>query len=150
MDQLHFDQSLPICIALSAIGGVLEVIATAVTAIPAVREKEGRHVPKYVQFLAVAGNVALQTLSGFFSALFATWYGPVSIVVPFFYSSTLLSNMLIFGVLLNEPFDKNMRVGTNVIVIAVILLPVVGPEYKTDKHLTLLSSIGIRYFGSYS
>lgn len=138
MDHLHVEQSLPICIALASIGGILEVAATAVTAIPTVREKQGIVVSKFWRWMAVGGNVALQTISGFFSALFATWYGPVSIVVPFFYSSTLLSNMVIFGLFLGEEFNKPMQVGTHVIVLAVILLPVVGPTISPEQQFDIL------------
>eukprot|EP00980_Cylindrotheca_fusiformis_P008103 scaffold1727_cov133-Cylindrotheca_fusiformis.AAC.6 len=138
MDHLHVEQSLPICIALASIGGILEVAATAVTAIPTVREKQGIPVSTFWRWMAVATNVALQTISGFFSALFATWYGPVSIVVPFFYSSTLLSNMVIFGLFLGEEFNKPMQVGTHVIVLAVILLPVVGPTVSPEQQFDVL------------
>jgi hypothetical protein len=138
MEHLHVEQSLPICITLASIGGILEVAATAVTAIPAVREKQGMKVSQLSRWMAVAANVALQTISGFFSALFATWYGPVSIVVPFFYSSTLLSNMVIFGLFLGEEFNKPMQVGTHVIVLAVILLPVVGPTISPEQQFDIL------------
>jgi hypothetical protein len=139
MNALHVEQSLPICISLAVIGGLLEVAATAVTAIPAVREKEGYPLPQWMRWLTIAGNVFLQTISGFFSALFATWYGPVSIVVPFFYSSTLLCNMLIFGFLLQEKLSKTMKVGTHVILMATILLPIVGPDIIPEQ--TIISVI---------
>jgi hypothetical protein len=90
-----------------------------------------------VQWLAIAGNVALQSVGSLISHLIATWFGPVSIVVPFFYSATLLSNMLIFG-LLGEKFTKNMRVGTHVIVVAAILLPLVGPNIQEDQDIGIL------------
>ena len=99
MIRLDVEQSLPLCCALAALGGILEVAATAVTAVPAVREKQGIALPSWTQHLAVAGNVGLQAVGSLFSHLIATWFGPVSLVVPFFYSATLLSNMLIFGLL---------------------------------------------------
>lgn len=137
MKTFHVEQSLPLCCSLAALGGVLEVAATAVTAVPAVREKQGIVMKWWVQYLAIAGNVALQAVGSLFSHLIATWFGPVSLVVPFFYSATLLSNMLIFG-LLGERFTKNMRVGTHVIVVAVILLPVVGPNVQKDQDISNL------------
>lgn len=73
------------------------------------------------------------------SHLFAPWYGPVSLVVPFFYSATLLSNMFLFGVVLGtEFFSKTMRVGTYVILTAVILLPVVGPDIQQHQDIVHL------------
>jgi hypothetical protein len=137
MKALHVEQSLPICCSLAAIGGILEVGATAVTAVPAVREREGIEMKWWNQRLAIAGNVGLQAIGSLISHLVATWYGPVSLVVPFFYSATLLSNMLIFG-LLGEHFTKNMRVGTHVIMVAVILLPVVGPDIQEDQDIGIL------------
>lgn len=137
MKALAVEQSLPICCSLAALGGLLEVAATAVTAVPAVREKQGTPLQWWLQWLAVAGNVGLQAIGSLLSHLIATWFGPVSIVVPFFYSATLLSNMLIFG-LLGEHFTKNMRVGTHVIVVAVILLPVVGPDIQEGQDISIL------------
>ena len=137
MKALAVEQSLPICCSLAALGGLLEVAATAVTAIPAVREKQGIILKWWIQWMAIAGNVGLQAIGSLLSHLIATWFGPVSIVVPFFYSATLLSNMLIFG-LLGEHFTKNMRVGTHVIVVAVILLPVVGPDIQEGQDISIL------------
>ena len=87
------------CGFLAVLGGMLEVAATAVTAIPAVREKRGLLVPTWVSSCATIGNVTLQALGSILSHLFATWFGPVSLVVPFFYSATLLSNMALLGLL---------------------------------------------------
>eukprot|EP00527_Entomoneis_sp_CCMP2396_P008077 CAMPEP_0198153678 /NCGR_PEP_ID=MMETSP1443-20131203/65220_1 /TAXON_ID=186043 /ORGANISM="Entomoneis sp., Strain CCMP2396" /LENGTH=355 /DNA_ID=CAMNT_0043820093 /DNA_START=43 /DNA_END=1107 /DNA_ORIENTATION=- len=139
LENLEFVQSIPICCALAVCGGLLEVGATAVTAVPAVRESEGRSMRPWLYWFALAGNLGLQFIGSIMSHLVATWFGPVSIVVPFFYSSTLLSNMLIFGVLLGtEHFSKLMRVGSYVIVVAVILLPVVGPEAQENQDIIAL------------
>lgn len=43
--------------------------------------------------------------------------------------------MFVFGVLLGEEFTKNMKVGTYVIVVAVILLPVVGPNIQDNQDV---------------
>ena len=132
-------QSLPICFALAATGGVLEVGATALTALPAVRETEGRSLQPCLYWWTLAGNLGLQAVGSLLSHLFATWYGPISVVVPFFYSATLLSNMFIFGVLLGtEFFSKTMRVGIYVIVVAVILLPLVGPQTQDNQNIIYL------------
>ncbi|KAL3941486.1 MAG: hypothetical protein SGBAC_004174, partial [Bacillariaceae sp.] len=140
MQDLHVHQSLPLCIALASIGGIMEVAATACTALPQVRERQGYLVTPFQRWMAVLGNVFLQMLGGIFSALFATWFGPVSIVVPFYYCATLLTNMVVFGVWLGEEtFQKPlMRVGTHVIVLAVILLPVVGPTVSPNQTFAIL------------
>jgi hypothetical protein len=139
MEGIKLAQSLPICISLAATGGALEVAATAVTAIPAVREKEGMVMSKPMQLLAIAGNVLLQGIGSILGHLVATWFGPVALVVPFFFSATLLCNMLIVGIL-REPFSKNMQVGTLVIVVAVIMLPSVGPTTQEDQDIGELMS----------
>lgn len=109
------------------------------TAVPSVREAQGKEMKPWLYYLALAGNITLQLTGSLTSHLVATWFGPVSIVVPFFYSSTLLSNMAIFGWLLGlEFFSKNMRVGTYVIVVGVVLLPVVGPTIQEDQDINEL------------
>ena len=50
MKALAIEQSLPICCSLAALGGILEVAATAVTAVPSVREKEGIVMKWWVQW----------------------------------------------------------------------------------------------------
>ena len=122
-------QSLPICILLSALGGAVEVAATAVLAYREADERRtGNEWRKLAQSLALGCNVALQLVSSIVGNLFATWYGPISIVGPIFLSSQLLANMLVFGWLLGlESFNKDMRIGTYVVVTAVVLLPIVGP-----------------------
>ena len=131
----HLEQSLSVCCSLAAVGGILEVGATAVTAVPAVREKQGIEMRWWTYLLALAGNIGLQAIGSLLSHLVVPWFGPVSIVVPFFYSATLLSNVFVFGVLLGEEFTKNMKVGTYVIVVAVILLPVVGPNIQDNQDV---------------
>jgi hypothetical protein len=136
---LNVEQSVPICCFFATLGGALEVAATAVTAIPAVREKEGTEMNRWMRWLSVLGNLTLAGVGSIFGHLIATWFGPVSIVIPYFFSSTLLCNMAIVG-LLREPFNKNMRVGTLVIVVAVILLPVVGPTTQDGQSFLILMS----------
>ncbi|KAL7548573.1 hypothetical protein ACHAWF_018867 [Thalassiosira exigua] len=129
-----FEQSLPLCYALSAIGGILEVGATAVLAVPDEREKEGATLPWWLPKVALASNVIMQLLGSLASNLFATWFGPVSVVAPIYFSATLVSNLIIFGFLLGlEIFDKIMIIGTYVIAIGTVLLQVVGPGIQADQ-----------------
>lgn len=134
---MDIPQSLPICCSLAALGGALETAATAVTAIPAVRAKEGIELSTWKYYMTILGNLVLQGLGSGVGHLVATWFGPVSLVVPFFFSATLLSNMSIVG-MLREPFTKNMRVGTLVIVLSVVLLPSVGPTPQEDQNIRQL------------
>lgn len=135
-------QSLPLCILLSALGGAIEVAATAVLAHREANErKTGKEWGKVAQLMALGCNVALQLLSSIVGNLFSTWYGPVSIVGPIFLSSQLLANMLVFGWLLGlESFNKDMRIGTYVVVTAVVLLPIVGPTAQDGQDVQELLS----------
>lgn len=129
-------QSLPLCYVLSAIGGILEVGATAVLAVPDSREKEGIKLPWWLPKVALASNVIMQLLGSLSSNLFATWFGPVSVVAPIYFSATLVSNMMIFGFILGlEFFDRIMCIGTYVITIGTILLQVVGPGIQDDQDI---------------
>jgi len=135
-------QSLPICILLSALGGAVEVTATAVLAYREADERRtGKEWGKLAQLTALGCNVALQLVSSVVGNLFATWYGPISIVGPIFLSSQLLANMLVFGWLLGlESFNKDMRIGTYVVVTAVVLLPIVGPTAQDGQNIEELLS----------
>lgn len=136
---MHFEQSLSICCSLAALGGALETAATAVTAIPAVRAKQGIEISKCMTMLWIGLNVTLQLISSVVGHLLATWFGPISLVVPFFFSASLLCNIMVVWIL-REPFDKNRRVGTEVIVVSVILLPIVGPTIQEDQNFLALMS----------
>ena len=57
-------------------------------------------------------------------------------VAPIFFSATLISNLIIFGIVLGlEFFDRIMCVGTYVIVIGSIMLQVVGPGIQDDQDI---------------
>lgn len=68
----------------------------------AVRDVQGRTLKPFLYWLALAGNLGLQAIGSLFSHLVATWFGPVSVVVPIYYAATLLSNMFIFGIVLGK------------------------------------------------
>jgi len=58
------------------------------------------------------------------------------VVAPIYFSATLVSNLIIFGIILGlEFFDRIMRVGTYVIAIGTILLQVVGPGVQEDQDI---------------
>lgn len=136
-----FVQSIPICGVLAAIGGILEVIATAVLAYPAAKAKEGHYFSDRHLKLCLAGNIVLQILGSLAGNLFATWFGPVSIVGPLFYGAEMVANLVLFGVVLGlENFTKEMRIGTYQIVVAVTLLVRVGPGTQMDQDFIALMS----------
>lgn len=132
-------QSVPICLALAATGGAIEVLATAILAYQDAREKEGYKLTKTMRYVGLSLNIVLQLTSSVIGNLFAPWFGPVSLVGPVFLSSQLLVNLLVFGCLLGlEMFTKDMRIGTYIVVIAVILLPIVGPAAQDDQDIATL------------
>lgn len=146
---IDLEQSLPLCYALSAIGGILEVGSTAVLAVPDAREKEGVELPWWLPKVALASNVIMQLLGSLSSNLFATWYGPVSVVAPIYFSATLVTNLIIFGTLLGlEYFNKIMIIGTYIIAIGTVLLQVVGPGIQDDQDIgeLLKHSYAITWF----
>lgn len=132
-------QSVPICLALAASGGAIEVLATAVLAYQDAREKEGHYQSKFMRYIGLTLNIVLQLSSSVIGHLFAPWFGPVSLVGPVFLSSQLLVNLLVFGLLLGlENFTKDMQIGTYIVVIAVIMLPIVGPAAQDDQDIETL------------
>ncbi|KAL7442632.1 hypothetical protein ACHAXM_011958 [Skeletonema potamos] len=132
----HFAQSLPLCYGLSAIGGILEVGSIAVLAVPDAREKEGMITPTWLSIVTLAANVIMQLIGSLSSNLVATWFGPVSVVAPIYFSATLVANLIIFGFILGlEFFDRIMIVGTYVIAIGTVMLQVVGPGIQDGQDI---------------
>mmetsp|Transcript_25236 Transcript_25236/g.38850 ORF Transcript_25236/g.38850 Transcript_25236/m.38850 type:complete len:529 (+) Transcript_25236:64-1650(+) len=132
-------QNIALCVVLSAIGGILEVIATAILAYPDAQAKEGNKWTDRTLRLCLVGNLFFQILASIIGNLFAPWFGPVSIVGPIFLSAQLVANMVIYGYLLGlECFTKDMKIGTGVIVTAAILLPIVGPTVQEDQEVQKL------------
>jgi len=82
--------------------------------------------------LLVPMNIVLQILLGFVNTA-STWYGPVSIVIPVRVSAQLLFNMFFFGSLGIEKFAKDVRVGTYIVVLGALLLPIVGPTAQEGQ-----------------
>jgi hypothetical protein len=131
---VNVPQNVPICLGLSAMGGIIEVFATALLAVADAQTKEGIVWTKCWLRLALVGNVVLQVSASMVGNLLAPWFGPVSLVAPTFLAAQLLANMVLYGVVLGlESFTKDMRIGTYVIVIGAVLLPVVGPAAQDDQ-----------------
>jgi hypothetical protein len=84
-----------------------------------------------------------QILASLAGNLFATWFGPVSLVGPIFFSAQLVANMIIFGFVLSfENLRIEMHLGTYVIVVSTILLPIVGPGIQEGQNAQYLFSKG--------
>lgn len=137
---VQVEQNLGFCILWSAVGGTLEVLATAALAYPDAKKHQ---LEKWKSPWVMKGctfvNILLQVLASVVGNLFAPWYGPVSIVGPTFLSAQLVANMVIYGYVLGlESFTKDMRIGTCVIVTAAVLLPVVGPDVQDTTDVEAL------------
>ena len=132
------EQNLTACLILSAIGGIMGVLATAILAYPDAQKVRGNPWSPCAQHLALLLSLLFQVGIAI-ATIAATWFGPVSIVVPTSCSAQLLFNMGMFGVILGlESFTKSMRVGAYVVVLAAILLPVVGPGVQQDQDIMAL------------
>ena len=135
------EQNIPVCLGLSAVGGILEVFATALLAYADAKDKVGQTFSPCRQRLALVGNLVLQILASIVGNLLAPWFGPVSLVGPFFLGAQLLANMIVYGFFLGlEAFSKDMKIGTYVTVISASLLPVVGPTAQSDQDVLDLMS----------
>jgi len=131
-------QNLIFCLLFSSLGGLCKILATVVLIIPDDREKSGVPVAIFTKIGAVTLNLILQAMTSAFFTL-APMFGPVSLYTPTSISSILLCNMFILWVVLRrEAFTKDMRVATYVCVLAVIVLPVVGPAVQDDQDVGAL------------
>ena len=55
-------------------------------------------------------NVFLQIVASLSGNLFATWFGPVSIVAPVFFAAQLLANLVVYWIVLGlEAFSHEMQ-----------------------------------------
>ena len=133
-------QNLSYCIGLSVLAGILQVLSVLVIAYPEHLEKvERRNLPRIVKPLLYVLNLLIQ-IANVFVNIGSTIYGPVAIVFPLFVSSQLLFNMVIFGMLRMEVFGKDIQVGTFVVILGSIFLPIVGPTVQQDQDIIRLIS----------
>ena len=142
---MAFHQSIPISLFYAYFSGLLDVVATAIAAYPGLELKKGREWPTkvWVPNIATILNIIFR-LFGMILVTYSTFYGPVSIATPTNQASILICNMIIFGVILRaERFTKEIRLGTYIILLAAILLPVVGADImKRERILQNLSYPG--------
>jgi len=124
---------------LSALGGILNVFATAFLAYPEAQQKtKGKTWSKCSLRTALVLNLVFQLANSGVNVV-ASWYGPVSTVIPTTVGSQLIFNMIMFSAILRlEPIGKDARVGTYITLVAVILLPVVGPGVQQHQDIFAL------------
>lgn len=116
----------------------MQVMAILVLAYPEFQKtKNNVKYSPHFESLLIPLNVTLQILLGFVNTV-STWYGPVSIVIPVRVSAQLLFNMFFFEALGIEKFPKDVRVGTYIVVLAALLLPIVGPTAQEGQDAVQL------------
>ena len=134
---LDVDPSMPMCIALSAFGGFLEVSSTMCLAYPEYRaklplDKGGKEYTKCEQRLHMILNLSLMAIASV-AYIVGSFYGPVALSVPTVMVSKLMFNLLIIGFVLRmDTFSKNQKVGTYCIACAILTLPSIGPSDQPD------------------
>jgi len=131
-----------LCLAYACLGGICTTLGVNVLQYKKHLEQSGRHVSTPLQdTCSVVLNFLFSGLSIVFFVL-ATGYGPVSIAMPVLSGTCLLSNMVVQISLGIEHYSKSMRVGTWVLVFAIVSLVDIGPKDQTfSDPLALLLTI---------
>jgi hypothetical protein len=132
------EQNLTFAIGLALIGGVFQVISVLILAYPEhIQKTKDKQFPCKTILLPL--NILFQLINGVVNTG-ATIFGPVSIVMPIMVSSQLFFNMVIFGYLQMEEFGKDVQVGTFIVVLGAVFLPIVGPTLQQDQEIMELLS----------
>jgi multidrug transporter EmrE-like cation transporter len=134
------------CVLLALAGGVCNVLSINVLGYPThLAKKKAEQLPGEQPASISPVFTVLNVLFAFASVgmfVLATGAGPIALAMPLMTGSGLLLNMLVQSLLRIKQFTKPVRVGTLVLVGAVICLVDVGPsEQKGQDVLLLLSSI---------
>lgn len=131
-------QNIFYCTYLSAGSACINVLAILALAFPEhLRSKKNAKFSSAEETLFYALNIFCQILSGIISTA-ATWFGPVSVMIPINVAAQLLFNMIFFGSLGIEKFPKDVMVGTCVVATAALLLPYVGPQPQQNQNVVKL------------
>jgi hypothetical protein len=139
--------SMAACMALSSLGGFLEVASTMCLAYPEARKKKGKtglrrgHTITACQLkLLLVLNLLLMGVASV-AYIVGSWFGPVTLSVPTVMVTKLLSNLLIMGwVLRMERFSRDQKLGTYCIACAIATLPYVGPVDQPNTDIRELLS----------
>ena len=128
-------ESQLLCVIFSFFAGLTLVLSTACVAYTKKQsEKDVDNFPRKFWVLAYFGNIVLQGSSYGFQLL-STIYGPISLAHPISLTTQLFSNMVIFGAILKyEEIGKDMRVGTYISCVCVVLLVNVGPQISEEEQ----------------
>jgi hypothetical protein len=129
------EQNLLVAISLAVLGGFFQVVSVLILAYPEhQKEVKGKDFKKPMRKVLVPINLVIQLINGA-ATTGAAIFGPVAIVMPVTVSAQLMFNILIFGYLEMEQFDKDVQVGTFIVVLGSALLPIVGPTVQQDQEI---------------
>jgi hypothetical protein len=128
-------QNLTLCFTLACLAGLCHISGRAVVLKQVQREKQ-RQGHDGTSTTASRQEKLFSSLlffglecSAHVTYFFAPWFGPVSLVLPTEIASRLLFNVLILGgILHHETFGKMELVGTAMVALAVVYLPITGPR----------------------
>jgi len=133
--------SVVVCLALSALGGVLEVVSAMGLAYPQYLEKKrGTPFSSCQKRLHLAANLFC-VLASAVAVVTGSWFGPVSLSVPAFFCAKLLGNLVVMSCVLriHNP-AKAERVGTFILAFVVLALADVGPAPQPEQDVLYLIS----------
>jgi hypothetical protein len=135
-------QNLTLCFTLACLAGLCHISGRAVVLKQVQREKrrQGRAgsstttTSRHEKLLSSLLFFGLEC-SAHVTYFFAPWFGPVSLVLPTEIASRLLFNVLILGgILHHETFGKAELVGTAMVALAVVYLPITGPREPEEPQ----------------
>jgi hypothetical protein len=128
-------QNITLCFTLACLAGLCHISGRAVVLKQVEREKRGLGTSRHEKLLSSLLFFVLEC-SAHVTYFFAPWFGPVSLVLPTEIASRLLFNVLILGGLLHhESFGKKELVGTAMVALAVVYLPITGPREPDHQDL---------------
>jgi len=127
-DDVPEELKLTFCIGLSVIGSFSYIFGIMCLAYPTfLTEQKGTEWSRWHN-LAFFGLYALGQSGALAFPLIASWFGPVSIQLPVYQASMLLWNKLLMRLLgMEKTFMKDQRAGTEIIVVATVMLVDAGP-----------------------
>lgn len=132
------------CTTQSVVGSLSYMCGIMAIALPAhlvENKRGGEPFPRWAEYgflcLYACGQGGALVLP-----LIGSWYGPTSIMLPVYQASMLLWNLLLMSALGMEDFKKNQKVGTEVIVVATIMLIDAGPTASASIEAAAFANIG--------
>ena len=132
----HCSQSI-----IGSFSYVCGIMAIALPAFWVENKRGGEPYPQWAD-LCFLGLYFVGQTGAFAFPLVASWYGPTSILLPVYQASMLLWNLLFMSAFGMQAFKKNQKVGTEVIVVATVMLIDAGPMPSKAQDAAAFASFG--------